>query len=192
MNALDKKRTGWKQKVLHEMKQYWLTVLYMALFFGAFYNFRRLILAHHGINYEEYGISIIKALVLAKVVLVAESLRLGRGFEARPLIVPTLYKSFLFAACVALFTVAEYVIRSMFRGKGTMAGVDELMSRDYELLAAAFVVFLAFLPFFAIRELGRVLGEGTISKLIFQGRSAMEPGPDQAQNTSVSNDLLDR
>jgi hypothetical protein len=186
VNSIKKKRTGWKQKILHEMIDYWLTVLYMALFFGVFFNYRRLILAHHQISYEDYGISVIWALVLAKVVLVAESfLRLGRRFEEKPLIVPTLYKSFIFTVCVALFHVVESMIRSFIHGMGLMGAVDELMSRyNYEWLAGALVVFISFIPFFAVRELRQVLGEGTIGKLFFKTRLALAPGPAQAQDTS--------
>jgi hypothetical protein len=188
MNALNKKKTGWKQKILHEMIEYWITVLYMALFFGVFSNYRRLILAHHQISYEDYGISVIKALVLAKVVLVAESLRLGRGFEDKPLIVPTLYKSFMFTVCVALFNVIESMIRSFIHGIGPMAAVDELMSGfNYEWLARALVVFFAFIPFFVVRELRRVLGDGLIRKLFFQRRSTREAGcdPNPLNNRSI-------
>jgi hypothetical protein len=170
MNYNNKKRTGWKQKILHEMIEYWLVVLYMALFFGVFFNYRRLILAHHGIGYEYYGISVIKALVLGKVVLVAESLRLGRRFEDKPLIVPTLYKSSIFTICVALFNVIESMILSFVHGMGPMGAVDELVNRyNYEWLAGALVVFFAFIPFFALRELRRVLGEKTLRQLFFQG-----------------------
>ena len=168
------------------MIEYWLTVLYMALFFGAFFNYRRLILAHHQIIYEAYGISVIKALVLGKVVLVAESLRLGRGFEDKPLIVPTLYKSIIFTVCVALFNVIESMIRSFIHGIAPMGAVDELISQfNYEWLAGAIVVFISFIPFFGVRELRQVLGEGTIGKLFFHSRSAMKTGPDREQDTSA-------
>ena len=118
MNSANEQRTGWKQKILHGLIEYWLIVLYMAILFAVFTNYRRLILAHHLIIYEAYGVSVIKALVLGKVVLVAEELRLGRGFEDRPLIVPILYKSFLFTICVALFGVVESIIGSLIQGKG--------------------------------------------------------------------------
>jgi hypothetical protein len=185
MNTLNKKRTGWKQKILHEMIEYWLSVLYMAIFFSVFSNYRRLILVHYGITYEDYGVSVIKALVLAKVVLVAESLRLGRGLEDEPLIVPTLRKGFLFTVCVALFDVVESMIGSFIHGRGLMGAVGEVVSGfNYEWLAGALVVFFAFMPFFAVRELRRVLGEGVIGRLFFRRRSALETGPDKAQDTS--------
>jgi len=185
MDTLNKKRTNWKQKILHEMIEYWLIVLYLAIFFCAFFNYRRLILAHYQISYEDYGISVIEALILAKVILVAEVLRLGRRFDDKPLIIPTLYKGFLFTVCVALFNIAESMIRIFIHWKGPMEAVNELMGQlNYEWLAGCLVVFFAFIPFFAVRELRKVLGEGTLGKLFFQRRSATEPGPDRAQNTS--------
>jgi hypothetical protein len=78
------------------------------------------------------------------------------------------------------------MILSFIHGMGPMGAVDELVNRyNNEWFAGALVVFISFIPFFALRELRQVLGEGTISKLFFQGRSTMKTGPDRAQNTSV-------
>ena len=178
MDTVNNKK-GWKQRILHELVSYWIIVLYLAIFFGVFTTYRRLLLAHHQIDYAEYGISVIRALVLAKVVLVAETLRLGRGFEDKPLVVPTLYKTLLFTICMALFSVAEELVRGFIHGKGVAAAADEVMSQLHlEWLARALVVFFAFIPFFMVRELGRVLGKGTIARLFFQRRSAIEAGCD--------------
>jgi len=175
MNDTNKKKVGWKQKIFREMTEYWVNVLYLTLLFGVFTNYRRLILAHYQISYENYGISLIKALVLAKLITVGGVLRLGRGFEDKPLIVPTLYKASLFTVWVALFDVIESMIRSFLRGKGPMGAFAELMSRfTYEWLAGALVIFFAFIPFFAIRELGRVLGRGTIHGMFFRRRVVTE------------------
>ncbi len=170
------KKKGWKQKLLHELVNYWLIVLYMALFFSVFTTYRRLLLAHYEIDYAEYGISVIRALVLAKVVLVAEGLRLGRGFEDKPLVIPTLYKTVLFTVCLAVFVVVEELVRGLLHGNGLAAAVDEVRGELHlELLARALVVFFAFIPFFAVREMGRVLGKGTIARLFFQRLSAIGP-----------------
>jgi hypothetical protein len=174
MNTVNEKKKGWKQKVLHELINYWLLVLYLAIFFGVFTTYRRLLLAHYGIGYEDYGISVIRALVLGKVVLVAEALRVGRRFEEKPLIVPTLYKTFLFTVCMAVFDIAEALVRSLIGGLGPLGAVDHLMTRfHYEWLSRALVIFFAFIPLFAVRELRRVLGEGAIA-VFFRRRSAAE------------------
>ena len=178
MNTVNEKEKRLKEKILAELINYWVIVLYMAIFFGAFSTYRRLLLAHHGISYEDYGIAVIRALVLGKVVLVAETLRLGRGYEEKPLIVPTLHKTFLFTVCVAVFDIAEGLVRGLIGGLGPMGAVDEVMSRfNYEWLSRALVVFFAFLPLFAVRELRRVLGAG-VTDVFFHRRSAAEADGD--------------
>ncbi len=169
MNDLNKKKGGWKQKLVHEMTEYWTNVIYLALFFGVFTSYRRLILADYQISYGDYGISLIKALVLAKVIMLGDVLRLGRRLEDKPLIFPTLYKTVVFTLWVMLFSVVESTIREFLHGKGLAGGLDELISKGrYELLAGCLVVFFAFIPFFAFRELERVLGEGRIRDLFFR------------------------
>ena len=183
MNTVNEKKKGWKQKVLHELKSYWLLVLYMAIFFGVFTTYRRLLLAHYGISYADYGISVIRALVLGKVVLVAEALRLGRRFDEKPLMVPTLYKTFLFTVCMALFDIAETLVRGLMGGLGPMGAVNELMTRfHYEWVSRTLVIFFAFIPFFAVRELRRVLGEEAIG-IFYRRRSAAETGCDPPLKT---------
>jgi len=178
MNTVNEKEKRLKEKILAELINYWVIVLYMAIFFGAFSTYRRLLLAHHGISYEDYGIAVIRALVLGKVVLVAETLRLGRGYEEWPLIVPTLHKTFLFTVCVAVFDIAEGLVRGLIGGLGPMEAVDGVMSRfNYEWLSRALVVFFAFLPLFAVRELRRVLGAG-VTDVFFHRRSAAEADGD--------------
>ena len=41
----------------------------------------------------------------------------------------------------------------------------------HELLANSLVVFVAFIPFFGVKELGRVLGKEKIQELFFQQRT---------------------
>jgi len=50
-------------------------------------------------------------------------------------------------------------------------------STGCEWLSSPLVVFFAFIPFFAVRELRRILGEEVI-RIFFQRRSAAEAGCD--------------
>jgi hypothetical protein len=115
---------------------------------------------------------------------VAEALRLGRRFDEKPLMVPTLYKTFLFVVCVALFDIAEGLIRGLIHGLGPMGAVDEVMSRfNYEWLSRALVIFFAFIPLFGVRELRRVLGKG-VTDIFFRRSSSAEACGDPALKTS--------
>ena len=48
------KRMSLKQKIFHEVVEYWINVVYLALVFAAFTQYRRLLLADVGILYANY------------------------------------------------------------------------------------------------------------------------------------------
>jgi len=169
MHDNNTKKISWKQKLSRGFKEYWINVLYLTIFFSIFTDYRRLILAHYNIYYGNYGVSVINALILGKVILIVEHLPFGKGFEDRPLIIPTLYKSSIFTICVAIFIALESMAHRFFIAK-SMAGVSGVPARHsvYEWTAGALMVFCAFVPFFAMRELSHVLGEGVIPELFFR------------------------
>src|SRR6476620_1753326 len=81
----------WKQRLKQEMIRYAFNVVYLAVFFGAFTWYRRAILAEYGIFYLKYGAAIVEALILAKVLWLAELIGLVREkSEDKPLLYPTL------------------------------------------------------------------------------------------------------
>ncbi len=174
MKDANTKKADWKSKAIHEMAEYYIVFMYLAIFFGIFTWYRRLILAEYQIAYLNYGVSVIKALVLAKVILVGRALHLGRRWlKDPPLIVPTVYKAIVFTIFVGIFGVAESTISGLLHGKGIAGALDEFMSAGkLELLARSMITFVAFIPFFAFEELGLVLGEGKLGKLFFRRRSA--------------------
>jgi hypothetical protein len=117
-------------------------------------------MAEYQIGYGHYGIVVIKALVLAKVIMIGDILRLGRRIEDKPLIFTTLYKSALFSIWVAIFNVIEDATKGLLHGIGLAGGIGELITKGTdELLAGCLVIFFAFVPFFAFKELGRLAGE---------------------------------
>ncbi len=156
-------KTGWKQKLFLEMTAYWINVFYLTILFAAFTSYRRLILANYDISYSNWGISFIKALVLAKVIMVGELFHFGRSLETKPMIFPTLFKSVVFTLWMALFALVESAIRGFLHGKGLAGALDHLLSEGtHEFFAKCLVVFIVFIPFFAFKELARVLGKGII------------------------------
>ena len=173
MNDATKEKASLKQRIAHEVLQYWINFVYLAVFFGAFAWYRRFILAEYHISYFHYGAALVEALIMAKVILVGDALGLSHGFEDKPLIYPTLRKAVVFTLFVGLFAIVEHVIMGLLHGKGVMGGLSELWSegRD-ELIARCLVTFFAFIPFFAFRELELVLGEGKLHSLFFHRKTA--------------------
>jgi prepilin signal peptidase PulO-like enzyme (type II secretory pathway) len=177
MRRPDKKKATWKERIFHEIVEYWISVIYLTLVFAAFTQYRRFLLAHYDIVYANYWVAVIEALILAKVIMIGAVVRLGRGLEHKPLIYPTLYKAVVFSLFVIAFTVVEHAVKGLWSGKGLTEGVVELYrERFHELLAGTVVIFVALIPFFGVKELGRVLGEEKIRALFFRS-SAVEPSP---------------
>jgi hypothetical protein len=169
-------KTALKQKLAHELRKYLTILLFLAPLFCAFATYRMLLLGRFREGAFEYGTALINALILSKVILIGEYLRLGKRYEHRPLIYSTAYKSFVFTLLAAVFHVLEGVIKGWVHGEG-LAGAALHGKGLGELLARGVVFFCAFLPFFALRETGRVLGEGRLADLFF--RSSAPAGVDQ-------------
>jgi hypothetical protein len=162
---------GWKQRASREMLKYWIYFVYLAVFFGAFTWYRRLILAEYHITYLHYGVAVIEAMVMAKVILVGDALRLGNRFEGKPLIVSALYKTLLFSLFVGAFAIVEHMIAGWLDGRGLIAGFRNVINEGKdELLARCLLTFCSFIPFFAFKELAHVLGNGKLSALFFARR----------------------
>ena len=173
----DTGQQGWKEKIFHEMVEYGINVAYLALVFSAFVWYRRLVLAAHDITYTNYGVALVEALILGKVIMIGAVLHPGRSLEQRPLIYPTLYKAVIFTFLVGVFTLIEHVIKALWAGDSFVAGLVGFLDKGpHELLAGLLVIFVALIPFFAIKELGRVLGEDKIMALFFRARTGLEFG----------------
>jgi hypothetical protein len=179
MGNPDKMKKTWKERFFHEMVEYWIAVIYLTLVFAAFTQYRRLVLAAYDITYTNYWVALIEALILAKVITIGAVIRLGRGLEQKPLIYPTLYKTVVFTLFVIAFTVVEHAVKGLWSGKGLAGALVELYGeRFHELLAGALVIFAALIPFFGVKELGRVLGEKKIRALFFRSRAVESSPPD--------------
>ena len=171
MSGSEKKKGTLKEKVVHEVVEYWINVGYLTLVFAAFTQYRRFLLASYDITYTNYGFAVIEALILAKVIMIGEVARLGRGLEGKPLIYPTLYKTVVFTLFVAVFTLIEHGVKGLWKGEGFTSGIVDFLGKgSNEILANSLIVFVAFIPFFGIKELGRVVGQDKIRALFFRRR----------------------
>jgi hypothetical protein len=172
-------RRSLKERALEELKLYWIITLYLWMFLGLFTVYRRLVVAEIGSDYLHYGIALIEALVIAKVVLIGRLFGFSRRFDNHALIVPVLYKSVLFGLLVMLFGVVEHLVAGWIHHKGLLGGLRELAAiGPDELAARALMLIVAFVPFFAFWELGRVLGMERLASMFFR-----KPGQALAQTT---------
>jgi hypothetical protein len=155
---------------LHEMFEYVLNFIFLAIFLVAFAWYRRLLLASYHIEYLGYWTPLVEAAILAKVIMIGDVLRLGREFQNRPLIVTTVYRTIVFSLLVVGFAIVEHVIGAMLHGHPASEGLAEIAGKGAPQIAAWCVMMMAaFLPFFAIKEIERVIGVERVRGLFFHG-----------------------
>ena len=161
-------RTSLKSKALHEGKQFFWIFIYLWLCFGLFVLYKTLILAEQHIDYTGYGLAAVKALVLGKVILIAEGLQLAERHRDRPLIYPTLYKSLVFFVVLVLFSIFEEIVRGFFQHRTIAESLSDIGGGSLPaILASGLIMFVVLVPFFAFREISRVLGERKLYRLFF-------------------------
>ena len=159
-----------KRRLEHEMREYLVIAVYLAAFFVSFTTYRKLVLAEYHVGYFAYGWALMEAMILAKVILIGQALHLGDRFRDRPLIVSTLWKSIVFGLLVAVFVVLEHVVTALLHHRPVASEFQLTGGQGYEMLARVQLMLVAFVPFFAFREISAVLGEGKLLELFFQGR----------------------
>jgi hypothetical protein len=168
-------RASLKERAIEELKVFWIIAFYLWLFLGSFTIYRRLIIAETGFAYLHYGIAIIEALVIAKVILIGKMFGFSRRFEDRPLIVPVLYKSILFGILVVLFGVVERLLEGLIHKEGLLGGIRRIAELGSDEFAARILILIvAFVPFFAFGEVGRVLGTERLAAMFFGNREAVQ------------------
>ncbi|SOR28453.1 conserved membrane protein of unknown function [Methylorubrum extorquens] len=174
---------GWTHRIgrrlLTEVKRILGIFTYLWVVFGLLILHEHIVLSRHGIEYGFYGLAFINAWILAKVMLVGESLDMLPIFQGRPLIFPILTRSFVFAALLVCAYAIEKMAFGLWHGKTLAGSVPAIGGGGARGVASVgLIMAVALIPYFAFRELGRVLGRERLRTVLFQDGAAITL-PDQ-------------
>jgi cell division protein FtsW (lipid II flippase) len=163
-----------KQKLVHELSEYLINVIFLTLFFGAYFIARRLTLAHYDISVDDYFSGFIKALIIGKVIMIGSFLTISRKYENKPLIIPVLYKVLIFLVWCVLFDVVEGFVKGWIHSGSLSGAYSELVHHHFSKVWLGGLVMLAvsFIPFFMLKELSRIMGYEKFRDLFFRERQA--------------------
>jgi hypothetical protein len=160
-----------RQRAMHEFTELAILTAYLYITIGAVILIKVSVLHDHNISYAPWGIAIIKAVVLAKFVLVGRAMKIGERYSTRPLIWPTLHKAFAFLVLLIIMTIIEEAIVGLFHHRSISASLSELAGARLEETIAGFVIMLLVLiPFFAFRVLSEALREGRLERMFLVER----------------------
>jgi hypothetical protein len=165
-----------RERAETEAKEFFFIALYLFVVFLALAFLKSAILEAQGVSWPYLGFAFIKALLIAKFILLGRALHIGDGLHNRPLVWQTLYKAIAFTIFVAILTVIEEAIMGMMiHGRTFWQSIAELGGGTLnQLIATEFIVFLIFLPLFAFGALAEVMGEKALVRAFFVERLKFE------------------
>jgi hypothetical protein len=157
-----------KRRVFDEVVKFSTIVFYLWVMFGTFALHESVVSEKDHINYHFYGFALVNALIMGKVMLVAEDLHFADWFKDRPLLYPILCKAVAFSILFLVFDVVEEAAVGVFKGLTIGQSIPSIGGGSSSgVVFVAIILSVALTPFFAFREIARVLGERELHTLVF-------------------------
>jgi len=158
-----------KQKAIEETRRLFFITAYLWALFTVFEVHRVAVLRAASVPYSyRLGFALINALILAKVILIAEALNAGKRAAGTPMFEAVLFKSAIFVIILLCFNIVEDVLVGLFHGKTLGESMPNLAGGGIEgQLLVGIMMFVVLIPFFAFTELRRAIGEEQFHDLIF-------------------------
>jgi hypothetical protein len=167
--APDGAKPSLKTRAISTGKKTLVMMLYLWAFLAVLNLHKTVVLQQRNIDYNGLGFAIVNAVVLVKVMLVADDLKLGSRFAKTSLIYHTLYAAFVFTVILVGFHILEGVLMALVRGKPVSESLADFGAGDVRgVLSIGAIAFVGLIPFFLFREIGRVVGEDRLWELVFR------------------------
>lgn len=158
-----------KERAAEEFRHFVVLFLYLWVFFGLFVLDKTVVTRQEGLSFLPHGFALINALVLAKVMLVSESLDLARWMNGKPAAWSIVYESALCTILFIIFHIIEEWAVGRFRGTGIAAGTPSIGGGGWlGLFVVALILFVSLLPFFAFKNVTRAIGARRMKEILFQ------------------------
>lgn len=173
---MNEKRAELKEKAISEVKKFAVIVGYLWVLFVLFEIHKLTILRGQNpatpLGYR-IGFALINALILGKIILIAEVFHFGERPKNSPLVYAILFKSAAFSALLVCCDILEEVLAGVFHNKTIAQSIPALGGGGLEgILLVGLMVFIVLIPFFSFREVARVVGEDELLSIIFKRRTS--------------------
>ena len=171
-SSITAQRHGFRQRFVEEFRRVAVMFVYLWLMFGLFVLNERVILGQRGISFEMQGFALLNALILAKVMMVADYFNAGAWLRRHPLIYRILFDALFLTAVFLCVHILEKVITGLWRGESVAASVPAIGGGGLAgAVCVALILFVSLIPFFGFRSISRELGAAKFNALLF-GRPA--------------------
>src|SRR5215471_13783282 len=159
-----------------------LEILPPTIFFFIGFNLivltTNLILADYGAQFASFMLATAAALIVAKALLVANSMPVIRRFDQAPLIRPILFKTIFYSVAVFIARLLEHWIEYLLSRDYVFGGFlkHEIAAFSWDrFIAIQLWIFVLFLVYVTASEFNHLFGEGELWHLLFGSRPSELP-----------------
>jgi hypothetical protein len=162
--------------VLHEFRQVIPPTVFFFVGFNLILFTKRLFLEQYLIQYAGFFIATTGALIVGKVVLVADKMPFLRRFDYAPLAYPILFKTLVYTVLVMVARLIEALVHYLVTG-GVLGGgrfIGHLLGEWSwpRFIATQMWIFVLFLIWVTATEFNDLLGDGELFRILFTRRSS--------------------
>lgn len=155
-----------KQKAAHEGEELLILTVYLGFFFCTLVTYRSLLLRGYDNVSLDYGFALLNALIIAKVILIGDFIKVVHKYESRALVLSVFYKAFVYGLFVFAFHLIEETIKNLIH-HGHIGKAFHEVKLDQAALRSL-IIFCTFISLFGFRELRRTIGEEKFRDLVLR------------------------
>jgi|SRR5271155_3350604 len=173
---MSEQTTRLKERAISEAKKFAVIVAYLCMLFVLLQLHKLTILRGQGpLTTFAYpiGFALVNALILGKIILIAEAIHVGERFKDRALVYAILFKSAAFSILLVCCEILEEVLVGLFHHKTISQSMPTLGGGGWEgMLLVGLMVFIVLIPFFSFTGVARAIGESELLSIIFKRRTS--------------------
>ncbi len=171
------------QKLLRTIKHESLEVAFPMIFFFVAFNVitytKKLMLEQYHIEFSGFVAAAVGALIVAKVVLIADNIPFINKYPDKPLIYNVVWKTFIYILVTFVVRFLEYLLPLWWQQRSLSLAADRLWDEIIwpHFWAIQIWLFCLFFVYVSFRELARTLGEERFLQIFFGLRRSVSHSP---------------
>jgi len=161
---------GWVRVIRHLLPP----TFYFFIAFNLIVVTTNLLTRDYWFNLGTFMLASTTALIVGKVVLVVDKVRIIDKFRGAPLAQPILYKTVFYAVVVTVVRYLERMVHFAFDARGFDVAAEAALADFswHKFVAVQIWIFVCFLLYVTASELNALVGDGQLRRLFFHHRSS--------------------
>jgi hypothetical protein len=159
------------QKILNAIKRELLEIIPPTIFFFAAFNViaytKKLMLEQYHIKFSGFVAALVGALIVAKVVLLADRIPFINKYPDKPLIYNVAWKTVIYMLVTLVVRFLEYLIPHLWKYRDGSVALERLWNETVwpHFWAIQIWLFCLFFVYVSFREFARAVGEERFFKM---------------------------